>query len=70
MLTRLFSLIALIVMIVLLVLALPGFVGSFNSDPPVASIVMSGLIVVFMLVGAAMLLLFGVIGIKGPAERK
>ena len=70
MLTRLFSLIALVVMITLLVLALPGFVGSFESDPPVASIVMSGLIVVLMLVGAAMLLLFGVIGIKGSSERK
>ena len=57
-------------MIVLLVLALPGFVGSFASDPPVASIVMSGLIVVLMLIGAAMLLLFGVIGTKGSSERK
>ncbi len=57
-------------MLVLLVLALPSFVGSFDNDPPVASIVMSGLIVVFMLVGAAMLLLFGVIGVKGSSERK
>jgi hypothetical protein len=56
-------------MIVLLVLALPNYVDSFASDPPVASIVMSGLIVVVMLVGAAMLLLFGVIGIKGSGEK-
>jgi hypothetical protein len=69
MLTRLFSLIALIVMIVLLVLALPGYVNSFAGDAPVASIVMSGLIVVLMLIGAAMLLLFGVIGIKGSADK-
>ena len=70
MLTRLFSLVALVVMITLLVLALPGFVSSFENNPPVSSIVMSGLIVVLMLVGAAMLLLFGVIGIKGSSERK
>lgn len=69
MLTRLLSFIALVVMIVLLALALPSFVGSFENNPPVASIVMSGLIVVLMLIGAAMLLLFGVIGVKGP-ERK
>lgn len=70
MLTRLFSLVALVIMITLLVLALPGFVGSFENNPPVASIVMSGLIVVLMLIGAAMLLLFGVIGVKGSSERK
>lgn len=68
MLTRLFSLIALVIMIVLLALALPGYVSSFANDPPVASIVMSGLIVVLMLVGAAMLLLFGVIGVKGSTK--
>jgi hypothetical protein len=70
MLTRLLSLVALIVMIVLLVLALPAYVGSFAGDAPVASVVMSGLIVVVMLAGAAMLLLFGVIGIKGPGDKK
>ena len=56
-------------MIVLLVLALPAYVGSFATDAPVASVVMSGLVVVVMLAGAAMLLLFGVIGIKGPADK-
>lgn len=66
---RAMSLVALIVMIVLLALALPAYVGSFSGDAPVVSVVMSGLIVVVMLVGAAMLMLFGVIGIKGPAKK-
>lgn len=69
MLTRILSSIALVVMLVLLVLALPKYVGSFASDPPVASIVMSGLIIVVMLIGAAMLLLFGVIGVRGPGGK-
>jgi hypothetical protein len=69
MITRIFSLVALIVMIVLLVLALPKYVGSFASDPPIASVVMSGLIIVLMLLGAAMLLLFGVIGVKGTEKK-
>lgn len=67
--TRIFSFIALIIMIVLLVMALPGYVSSFENDPPVASIVMSGIVVVVMFIGAAMLLLFGVIGVKGSAKK-
>lgn len=70
MLTRIFSLIALVIMITLLALSLPTFIDSFNTNPSVTSIMMSGLVVLLMLAGAVMLLLFGVLGIKGEAVKQ
>jgi hypothetical protein len=65
MLTRSLSFIALLALLILLVIALPNFINSFNTNPSVTSIIMSGLVVLMVLAGAIMLLLFGVIGIKG-----
>ncbi len=70
MLTRILSLVALIVMITLLALSLPTFIDSFNTNPSVTSIMMSGLVVLLMLAGAVMLLLFGVLGIKGEVVKQ
>lgn len=70
MLTRIFSLVALVIMITLLALSLPTFIDSFNTNPSVTSIMMSGLVVLLMLAGAVMLLLFGVLGIKGEAVKQ
>jgi hypothetical protein len=70
MLTKVLSLVALLVMLLLLALSLPTYINSFSTNPSVTSIVMTGLLVLVILVASVMLLLFGVIGIKGaPAKR-
>lgn len=68
MLTRTLSFVALLSLITLLVIALPNFVNSFNTNPSVTSIIMSGLVVLMVLAGAIMLLLLGVIGINGKPK--
>lgn len=68
--TKIFSFIGLIVLILLAVLALPNYVNSFSTNPSASSILMSGLVVLLILVGAILLLLFGVIGVKGPSTKK
>jgi hypothetical protein len=67
--TRIFSFIGLIALVILAVLALPNYVNSFSTNPSATSILMSGLVVLLILAGAVMLLLFGVIGIKGQAKK-
>jgi hypothetical protein len=69
MLSRVLSLIALVMLIALLAIGLPTFINSFNTNPSVSAIVMSGLIVLTILVGAVLLLLFGVLGMKGSAPK-
>lgn len=69
MLSRILSLIALVALILLLAIGLPTFINSFNTNPSVTSIVMSGLIVLTILAGAVLLLLFGVLGLKSKATK-
>ncbi|MDP4219987.1 MAG: hypothetical protein Q8916_00430 [Bacteroidota bacterium] len=67
--TRFFSLIALMALIALLAIGLPTFINSFNTNPSVTAIFMTGLVVITILAGAVMLLLFGVLGINDkPAK--
>ncbi|HEY6172353.1 MAG TPA: hypothetical protein VIX80_08860 [Candidatus Kapabacteria bacterium] len=68
--TKIFSFIGLIALVLLAVLALPNYVSSFSTNPSASSILMSGLVVLLILVGAILLLLFGVIGLKGPSSKK
>jgi hypothetical protein len=67
--TKLFSFIGLVLLIVLAVIALPNYVSSFGTNPSATSILMTGLVILLILAGAVMLLLFGVIGIKGPQAK-
>jgi hypothetical protein len=67
--TRIFSFIGLVALVVLAVIALPNYVSSFSTNPSATSILMSGLVVLLILAGAVMLLLFGVIGIKGSSKK-
>lgn len=69
MLSRVLSLIALVALIALLALGLPTFINSFNTNPSVTSIVMSGLIIVTIFAGAVLLLLFGVLGMKSSTPK-
>jgi hypothetical protein len=62
--TRFLSLIALMALIALLAIGLPNFINSFNTNPSVTAIVMTGLVIITILAGAVMLLLFGVLGIN------
>ena len=67
--TKFFSLIALMALITLLALGLPTFINSFNTNPSVTAIVMTGLVLITILAGAIMLLLFGVLGINDKAAK-
>ena len=69
MLTRIFSLIALMMLIGLLAIGLPNFINSFNTNPSVTAIMMTGLVILLILAGAIMLLLFGVLGIRDKAVK-
>ncbi len=69
MLTRVFSLIALMILVGLLALGLPNFINSFNTNPSVTAIIMTGLVIITILAGAVMLLLFGVLGINDKAAK-
>jgi hypothetical protein len=62
--SKFLSLIALMTLIGLLAIGLPTFINSFNTNPSVTAILMTGLVLIMILAGAIMLLLFGVIGIK------
>jgi putative exporter of polyketide antibiotics len=68
MLARILSLVALITLITLLAIGLPTFINSFNTNPSVPAIVMSGFVVLTLLVCAIMLLLFGVLGMGSKAK--
>ena len=67
--TKFFSLIALIALVGLLALGLPTFINSFNTNPSVTAIIMTGLVIITILAGAVMLLLFGVLGINDKAAK-
>ena len=67
--TKFFSLIALMALIGLLAIGLPTFINSFNTNPSVTAILMTGLVLITILAGAVMLLLFGVLGINDKAAK-
>jgi len=67
--TKFLSLIALMALITLLALGLPTFINSFNTNPSVTAIIMTGLVLITILAGAIMLLLFGVLGINDKAAK-
>ncbi len=67
--TKFLSLLALIALVTLLALGLPTFINSFNTNPSVTAILMTGLVLITILVGAIMLLLFGVLGINDKAAK-
>lgn len=69
MLTRFLSLIALMALIILLAISLPNFINSFNTNPSITAIIMTGLVIITILAGAIMLLLFGVLGINDKAAK-
>ncbi len=69
MLTKVLSLVALVVMITLLAIALPNYINLFSTNPSVTAIVMTGLLVLVILAASVMLLVFGVIGIKGRSAK-
>jgi hypothetical protein len=62
--TKFFSLIALMALIGLLAIGLPTFINSFNTNPSVTAIIMTGMVIITIFAGAVMLLLFGVLGIN------
>jgi hypothetical protein len=66
--TKFFSLIALVILVGLLAIGLPTFINSFNTNPSVSSIVMTGFVLLTIFAGAVMLLLFGVLGINDKAK--
>lgn len=67
--TKFFSLIALMALIGLLAIGLPTFINSFNTNPSVTAILMTGLVLITILAGAVMILLFGVLGINDKAAK-
>jgi O-antigen ligase len=67
--TKFLSLLALVALITLLALGLPTFINSFNTNPSVTAIMMTGLVLLTILAGAIMLLLFGVLGINDKAAK-
>jgi len=67
--TKFFSLIALMALVGLLAIGLPTFINSFNTNPSVTAIVMTGLVLITIIAGAVMLLLFGVLGINDKAPK-
>ena len=67
--TKFFSLIALMALVGLLAIGLPTFINSFNTNPSVTAIIMTGLVLITILAGAVMILLFGVLGINDKAAK-
>jgi hypothetical protein len=65
--TRIFSLVGLILLILLAAISVPNWIkGLSATDFSLASVLMSGLVIIVFLAGAVMLFLFGVIGRKEP----